>query len=85
MNAYTVSHLALDAGVSVHVVRDYMLRANPALHSGLEGVGIEARAWDAVRGAPPSSSWTVPNSWTWARWSGTAIVPWRQARSAFRR
>ena len=26
MNAYTVSHLALDAGVSVHVVRDYMLR-----------------------------------------------------------
>lgn len=25
MNAYTVSHLALDAGVSVHVVRDYML------------------------------------------------------------
>lgn len=26
MNAYTVSHLAHDAGVSVHVVRDYMLR-----------------------------------------------------------
>ncbi|ABE44153.1 transcriptional regulator, MerR family [Polaromonas sp. JS666] len=26
MNACTVSHLALDAGVSVHVVRDYMLR-----------------------------------------------------------
>ena len=26
MNAYTVSHLALDAGVSVHVVRDYILR-----------------------------------------------------------
>jgi MerR family mercuric resistance operon transcriptional regulator len=26
MNAYTVSRLAHDAGVSVHVVRDYMLR-----------------------------------------------------------
>ena len=26
MNAYTVSHLAHDAGVSVHVVRDYLLR-----------------------------------------------------------
>lgn len=26
MNAYTVSHLAQDAGVSVHVVRDYVLR-----------------------------------------------------------
>ena len=26
MNAYTVSHLAHDAGVSLHVVRDYMLR-----------------------------------------------------------
>ena len=26
MNAYMVSHLAHDAGVSVHVVRDYMLR-----------------------------------------------------------
>ncbi|EEN7171009.1 transcriptional regulator MerD, partial [Klebsiella pneumoniae] len=23
MNAYTVSRLALDAGVSVHIVRDY--------------------------------------------------------------
>ena len=32
MNAYTVSHLALDAGVSVHVVRDYMLR--PKLFTG---------------------------------------------------
>jgi mercuric resistance transcriptional repressor protein MerD len=26
MNAYTVSRLALDAGVSVHIVRDYLLR-----------------------------------------------------------
>lgn len=26
MNAYTVSRLAADAGVSVHVVRDYVLR-----------------------------------------------------------
>ena len=26
MNVYTVSHLALDAGVSVNVVRDYLLR-----------------------------------------------------------
>ncbi len=26
MNAYTVSRLAQDAGVSVHVVRDYLLR-----------------------------------------------------------
>ena len=26
MNAYTVSRLALDAGVSVHVVRDYLVR-----------------------------------------------------------
>ena len=25
MNAYTVSRLALDAGVSVHIVRDYLL------------------------------------------------------------
>ncbi|TBR15417.1 MAG: transcriptional regulator MerD, partial [Rugosibacter sp.] len=25
MSAYTVSHLAHDAGVSVHVVRDYLL------------------------------------------------------------
>ena len=24
MNAYTVSRLALDAGVSVHIVRDYL-------------------------------------------------------------
>ena len=36
MNAYTVSHLALDAGVSVHVVRDYMLRGllRPAAGAG---------------------------------------------------
>lgn len=35
MNAYTVSHLAQDAGVSVHVVRDYLLRGllRPAAHS----------------------------------------------------
>ena len=26
MSAYTVSRLALDAGVSVHIVRDYLLR-----------------------------------------------------------
>ena len=26
MNAYTVSRLALEAGVSVHIVRDYLLR-----------------------------------------------------------
>ena len=26
MNAYTVSRLALDAGVTVHIVRDYLLR-----------------------------------------------------------
>ncbi|MEG1680655.1 MAG: mercuric resistance transcriptional repressor protein MerD, partial [Stenotrophomonas sp.] len=26
MNAYTISRLAEDAGVSVHVVRDYVLR-----------------------------------------------------------
>ncbi len=26
MNAYTVSRLALNAGVSVHIVRDYLLR-----------------------------------------------------------
>lgn len=26
MNVYAVSHLAHDAGLSVHVVRDYMLR-----------------------------------------------------------
>jgi MerR family mercuric resistance operon transcriptional regulator len=26
MNAYTVSRLAFDAGVSVHIVRDYLLR-----------------------------------------------------------
>ncbi len=26
MNAYTVSRLAIDAGVSVHIVRDYLLR-----------------------------------------------------------
>ncbi|MGV8202774.1 transcriptional regulator MerD, partial [Pseudomonas aeruginosa] len=26
MSAYTVSRLALDVGVSVHIVRDYMLR-----------------------------------------------------------
>ncbi|MBK2911152.1 transcriptional regulator MerD, partial [Klebsiella pneumoniae] len=25
MSAYTVSRLALDAGVSVHIVRDYLL------------------------------------------------------------
>ena len=30
MNAYTVSRLALEAGVSVHIVRDYLLRG---LHS----------------------------------------------------
>ena len=26
MSAYTVSRLALDAGVSVHIVRDFLLR-----------------------------------------------------------
>jgi len=26
MNGYTVSRLALDAGVSVHIVRDYLVR-----------------------------------------------------------
>lgn len=26
MNAYTISHLASEAGVSIHVVRDYVLR-----------------------------------------------------------
>ena len=30
MSAYTVSRLALDAGVSVHIVRDYGARPWPA-------------------------------------------------------
>ncbi len=29
MNAYTVSRLALNAGVSVHIVRDYLLCGLP--------------------------------------------------------
>ena len=29
MSAYTVSRLALDAGVSVHIVRDYLLCGLP--------------------------------------------------------
>lgn len=33
MNAYTVSRLALDAGVSVHIVRDYLLRCQSASNS----------------------------------------------------
>ena len=37
MSAYTVSRLALDAGVSVHIVRDYLLR------------GIAASRWRAPR------------------------------------
>ena len=31
MNAYTVSRLALDAGVSMHIVRDYLLRGSACL------------------------------------------------------
>ncbi len=31
MNAYTVSRLALDAGVSMHVVRDYVQRRRQTL------------------------------------------------------
>lgn len=36
MSAYTVSRLALDAGVSVHIVRDYLLRGllRPVAHHG---------------------------------------------------
>lgn len=35
MNTYSVSHLAQNAGVSVHVVRDYLLRGllQPAVHT----------------------------------------------------
>lgn len=41
MNAYTVSRLAQDAGVSVHVVRDYLLRGllRPAAHTA-GGYGV---------------------------------------------
>nr|QMV82221.1 Mercuric resistance operon coregulator [Klebsiella pneumoniae] len=36
MSAYTVSRLALDAGVSVHIVRDYLLRGllRPVAYTG---------------------------------------------------
>jgi len=41
VNAYTISKLAEDAGVSVHVVRDYVLRGllHPARRTG-SGYGI---------------------------------------------
>lgn len=41
MNAYTISNLAGEAGVSVHVVRDYVLRGllRPARHTA-SGYGL---------------------------------------------
>ena len=45
MNAYTVSRLALDAGVSVHIVRDYLLRGFPRLSISIQkGSPISPRA-----------------------------------------
>ena len=38
MSAYTVSRLALDAGVSVHIVRDYLLRG--LLRPGRTGAAV---------------------------------------------
>lgn len=47
MNGCTVSHLALDAGVSVHVVRDYSIAAIAL--TGLFGLSV-ARLLRAFKG-----------------------------------
>lgn len=48
MNAYTVSRLALDAGVSVHIVRDYLLCVWIAAAGGVHL--RRASAWTRWRG-----------------------------------
>lgn len=51
MNAYTVSRLAREAGVSVNVVRDYVVRGllRPASHTG-GGYGLyDAQALERLR------------------------------------
>ena len=72
MSAYTVSRLALDAGVSVHIVRDYLLRGllRPVAYTtggyGLfdAGIGLDAlarlcRALDAADGDGASAQLAV--------------------------
>jgi len=53
MNAYTVSRLALDAGVSVHIVRDYLLRI------GLDALARLFRALDAADGGEAATQLAV--------------------------
>ncbi|WP_414671586.1 transcriptional regulator MerD [Escherichia coli] len=62
MSAYTVSRLALDAGVSVHIVRDYLLRFVRAAFEA--GIGLDAlarlcRALDAADGDGASAQLAV--------------------------
>lgn len=53
MSAYTVSRLALDAGVSVHIVRDYLLRTVTVRLRSLPCCGnsstVGARPWPASK------------------------------------
>lgn len=51
MSAYTVSQLAHNAGVSVHIVRDYLVRSLPCCASWSSG---GARRWPIwTRNWPP--------------------------------
>ena len=68
MSAYTVSRLALDAGVSVHIVRVYLLRGLLRLRfvrAAFEaGIGLDAlarlcRALDAADGDGASAQLAV--------------------------
>lgn len=75
MNAYTLSHLALDAGVSVHVVRDYVLRGllRPVERTAggycvFDGASLQRLCfvWAPSRPVLASANWSV--------WAGGLIL-----------
>ena len=70
MSAYTVSRLALDAGVSVHIVRDYLLR-------GLLRPVAYTRAATACSMMPPCNGCALcgrpsRRASAWTHWRGCA-------------